>query len=205
MCVINDTESNFFWFGSTVYEDDYKDYCANRRRQLLDEALRESGTGVTLPVVPPLQQRSIGQFIRNEVVHGILKDMKIDDKTEEWDIGKSYTRLLNTITKRRVLEPGDVEQWQVMEKTDADMKMDLFNKALKEIVEKICSKRCEELTQKLTFDIIKEHLDEVLKVGRGQRYGHCAETYPLIFILRLVSFALLVESDCADPGVPQQG
>ncbi|KAL0631749.1 hypothetical protein Q9L58_009378 [Maublancomyces gigas] len=188
-CVILDTESKFYWFGSTLYPDDYKDYCANRRRQILDTALLDSKTGVTLPVVPPLQQRSIGQYIRNHVVRGILHESEIVDSRSESVIGKSYTKLLNEITKERkpgveetpgVKETWVGEQWQFKKGLELQTayKTTEFVEAWNEIFGELSVPVTP--TPALVFDGIEKRLSGK---SMGQRYGHCAETYPLIFIL----------------------
>lgn len=199
ICVIFDTESDFFWFGSSLHETS-RNSCANRRRQKLDTALLHSGARVTLPVVPPYQQRTIGQFIKNHVVRDILNSFnpKIVDDTKESVVGIHYTKLLNIITKRRVpgenKEPWDGEQWQL--KKEAEISSEELDDAWAKIVEGIYNgSEKVKLTAELKL-AVKERLGPMLRKGLGQKYGHCAETYPLIFILGLVSFPWLSHSAC---------
>lgn len=193
ICVILDPESGFYWFGSTLHAIN-RDSCANRRRQILDKALFDSATGVTLPVVPPYQQRRIGQFIRNHVVHGMLAKLGIVDNTEESTVGIHYTELLNMITKPRDTDTKG-EQWQFKSETErgAVAETEVFKEAWGKILNG--AKVPEALTPAGVFDRIEKRMNEIPK-GLGQRYGHCAETYPLIFILGLVSLPWPSPSPC---------
>lgn len=167
-----------FWFGSSIAgniegANRYEDACA--RRNILQQALMDY-KGITLPLMPPENQRRIGEFISINVNY--------------WGLTRGNAKHAEVITKllQLIVEPRNARSgpsWGVTSNKPPD-----FTDNGKTIFREagiVCPPNL--------FETLKTSVNKGIRVGAGQEYGHCAETYTLIFMIKLVSFSF----SCSSP------
>lgn len=189
VCVGFDGLGPPFWFGSTIHRKANKALLT--RQGLLVEALAKQE--VYLPLVPPTHQESVANQIMN-----IALEKSSVDKTADWWIAarQSCVKLFQLMTVR-----GDSSRmpWKLVG-TLTPNKNTNFKTARAAVVtcisvwpERPPTLTVQKLTSRLEFSKIKESL-EINPLLFGPVYGHCAETYPFIFLLNRQVFVLFFTS-----------
>lgn len=182
ICMAFDGGGDPFWFGSSLVQGTDvqafdKDQALQARQNILSTALGNLTPPIILPLVPPRHQRTIGMNIRSHF-YTILKvgGHQLPDNQE---VAKLCVELLQAIT-----QPSTDQglPWMVVSAEPND-----FGSR----VEKIFKEAGNSATASLLFVDLKKLVEEALTgKGAGQQYGHCAETYPLLFMFRFVSLFL---------------
>lgn len=175
ICVVFDGEAQPFWFGASLGGDKInKPKDMQTRQDILTLALENRG--ITLPVVPPCHQRMVGMYIRS-LVYDILKkgDHRLPDNKE---VAELCVELLRAITRPC---NNKKQPWEVVP-AEPDGFGDTVEKIFKE-----AGGSATDFVGSLPFDNLKKSIEAATARGAGQQYGHCAETYPLLFMFRFVS------------------
>lgn len=186
ICGVFDGKDKPFWFGSSLATGSEEIEMINKtkdmytRQRMLTEALRKCKPEIILPLMPPTHQRALGTHIKT-LIYG--KRVVDDEK-----VAKPIVRLLQFITQPRevvvqlpntVLPPNSpvYPPWEIVSNKPADFKTK---------VDEIVAAAGLAPEKELEFEQIKEFVNGY--THWKQQYGHCAETYPLLFILRFVCF-----------------
>lgn len=172
ICMAFNGERVPFWFGSTLVSSSKTIEIENKardvytRQQMLAEALRRHN--ILLPLMPPTHQMALGMYIKS-LIFG--NENIVDEKAQ------LVVQLLQSITQpRKFVElppnPPVHRLWEIVPEAPPDFKA------------KVNHIKGPGLIAKLEFEDIKKFVNDHERWK--QQYGHCAETYPLLFILGFV-------------------
>lgn len=187
LCVCFDGMAQPFWFGSTL--NTVEIHVLDTRQGLLEKALFSKG--LFLPLVPPQHQELISKHIMDMATGKI----PASQDTPWWKVARQLcVKLFQLMTV-----PGDSSRtpWKLAE-TPTEEKQTNFTRIRGEIAaqislwtEKPATLTEESIVASLEFSVIKKSLVGTKKlVGLPPVYGHCAETYPFIFLLKRQVFVL---------------
>lgn len=180
ICVVFDGRGNPFWFGSTLCSMN-RDTDMYTRRRILAYTLRELQKPIILPIMPPIHQRDIGIYIRDFILRKGNQSLANNEK-----VAKSCVYLLQLITQKREPTDDNPRPWEIVPSVDERE----YEKRVKAISSKI---NTDVFQRALKFEILKDSLMNPVKNCKSGQYGHCAETYPLIFMFWFVSFFLFFQ------------
>lgn len=178
VCVAFDGDARPFWLGSTLGRGSA---CRVLRRVQLHNALRILDPNFVLPLVPQCDQMEYGRYIRNTLLKNILKAAVVKDLTEGKDVGHIYVELLQAITEPAPAGQGNDRVWQFARTKPEPLGSETCQK---KIINKISTgwtkKKIDEVMAQFTYGYLFPLLT---KRNPRQQFGHCAETYLLIFLL----------------------
>lgn len=178
VCVGFDGSAAPFWFGSTLHGTTRD--ALKTRQALLEKAL--SAKNIFLPLVPPGHQ----EVVSREIMSIAVGQIPVDQNTPAWKAARqSCVALFQVMT---TLGVSSYYPWRIVDTLTLDQEI-VFNRIREEIADQIVSGVSQvspvaDISTRLDFSAIKASVERSDKpLGLAAVYGHCAETYPFIFLL----------------------